>query len=84
MFAVHHRRSYGDLINKSVIATGLETVEAAQMKRVVCGDIVVWECSGEVVWEDTNWLFDWEKRQLLNPSSYPSKSSAVLAIINKL
>lgn len=60
MYAIHFRRSFSSRRDYVETARDLPTLEAARDARIVCGDLVVDQATGEVV-RSRAWLWDWEK-----------------------
>lgn len=72
MYAIHHRRGYSARRDYVEIARDLPTLAAARDARIVSGDLVVSQATGEVV-RSQAWLWDWEKA---DPICYAQKAIA--------
>jgi hypothetical protein len=62
-YDIHNRRFFDTVKDRVVLVVGLPTLKAARLHREVSGDIVVYHGTNKVV-PSTEWLFDWEVKDL--------------------
>jgi hypothetical protein len=69
MYAIHYRRDLHDRDSTLLVIGGLATLEEANARRTVSGDLVV-DSENRVVKDDA-WLFEWEKK---DPTCYARRA----------